>query len=303
MSHEADRMSKSKDLRMNRSVAAPVVIFALAWSCIHALPAAAQPELRNPKITFDYYEPRDPKFAPLYQRLQDRRVLEELSKFLAPVKWPNTLRLVIKECPASSAAPQQPQVFYTGNDRSLTICYQWFAFLEALRPQPAFGTRQEVVVGGLLGIVLRESARAVFDMLQVPLLGDEGDAADQASAFTALQFDDEIARVTIKGSYFVWKKYDDELTVDDKPYNFSTRSSLPRQRMYNTLCIAYGSGRTLFKTFVDQGDLISTRAETCADEYRLVQAAFRRTIVPHVDLEAMKKVQSTKWLEPGDLRH
>jgi len=296
-------MRKARGLRVGRAVSGPLVTFALAWSCLHAAPATAQPELRNPKIVFNYYEPRDPKFAPLYQRLQARRVLEELSQFLAPVKWPKTLRLAIKECAASSMTPQQPQVFYTGNDYTLTICYQWFAFLEGLRPQPAFATRQEVVVGGLIGVVLRESARAAFDMLQTPLLGDEGDAADQASAFTALQFDDEVARVVIKGSYFVWKKYDDDLTVDDRPYNFSSRSSLPKQRMYNTLCIAYGSGRPLFKTFVDQGDLISTRAENCAEEYRLVQAAFRRTIVPHVDLEAMKKLQSTKWLEPGDLRH
>jgi Putative metallopeptidase len=279
--------------------AAAAAVLAAASVSISSMPAMAQAELRNDKIKFDYYEPRDPKLLPLYERLQRRRVLEELSQFLAPVRWPKTLRLIMKECPAGT---QRPEVIYSSVERSISICYQLLAFLGSLQPQPAFATQQEVIVGGLVGAVLHESARAIFDMLNIPRLGDDGDAADQLAAFIGLQFGEEVARVVVKGSYFVWKRYDDEIAAAERQYDFSARSSVPRQRMYNTLCIAYGGSPTTFKAFVDQGDLLSSRAENCADEYRRVQHAFQKTIVPHIDAVMMAKARSTKWISPDDFK-
>ena len=78
---------------------AVLVVAIAAWSLSFLpSPVMAQIDLRNDRIKFDYYEPRDPKLVPLYERLQRRQVLEELSQFLAPVRWPKTLRLIMKEC-------------------------------------------------------------------------------------------------------------------------------------------------------------------------------------------------------------
>jgi putative metallopeptidase DUF4344 len=285
--------------RLTRSVA--VLAAALAAAALQPPPAAAQPapELRNDKIKVDYYEPRNQALMPLYERLQRRRVLEELSQFLAAVRWPKTLRLIAKECPPNTP---RPEVYYSGYERSLTFCYQMFTFLRSLRPPPAFGTQQETIVGGLMGVALHASARAAFDMLNVPRLGDDGDAADQLSAFLALQFGDDVARVVTKGTYFVWKRYDDEIISNDRLYNYASRSSVPRQRMINTLCIAYGGAPALFKNFVDQGDLLSSRAETCADEYQVVLHAFQKTMLPHIDDEMMKRARSTRWIAEDDLK-
>jgi len=290
----------SAKVPMRRSLVAATLAL-VASGLLASTPAMAQtpPELRNDKIKFDYYEPRSPALVPLYERLQRRAVLENLSQFLAPVRWPKTIRLIMKECPAGTA---RPEVFYSPVERSLNICYQVFAFLRTLKPQPAFGTQQEVIVGGLTGVVLHGSARAIFDVLAIPRLGDDGDAADQLSAFIGLQFGDEIARVVIKGSYFLWKRYDEEITSTERQYDFAARHSVPRQRMYNMLCIAYGGAPATFKTFVDQGDLLSTRAENCGDEYQLVRHAFQKTIVPHVDEAMMTKARSIKWISPDDLR-
>src|SRR5712691_3448 len=193
---------------------------AVAWVFIQSTGALAQtrPELRNEKITFDYYEPRNPKLLPLYEKLQKRQALENLSGFLAPVKWPRKLRMILKECPALGTP--QPEVFYQKVEYSLNICYQLFDTLEKLRPPRAFATRQEVIVGGLVGVVLHEAAHAVFDMLKISRLGSEEDAADQISTYIGLQFGDEVARTVIKGTYFVWKKFDDEITSKNRQYDF-----------------------------------------------------------------------------------
>ena len=260
----------------------------------------APPELRNPNIALDYYEPRRAELVPLYERLQRRRVLEELSQFLAPVRWPRKLRLIAKQCPASAALA--PEVFYSGIEYSLNICYQWFGFLDGLHPPPTFATRQEVVVGGLVGIVLHEAGRAAFDMLKVPRLGAEEDAADQIAAYVGLQFGTEAARTVIKGTYHVWDTYDHYIRANNKQFDFAGKSSVAPQRASNTLCIAYGGDRETFQSLIDQGLLPENRAKNCADEYQQVRRAFEKTILPHVDRELMKTVRSMQWLRPEDLR-
>ena len=48
--------------------------------------------------------------------------------------------------------------------------------------------------------------------------------------------------------------------------------------------------------------LPKARAEGCSREYLLVRRAFAKTILPHIDVEMMKKVQSIQWLRQSDGR-
>jgi Putative metallopeptidase len=291
---------------MSRGGAAAALVLAATLLCLAPAPAAAQsqetPELRNANIALDYYEPRNPDFLPLYERLQRRRVLEELGQFLAPLNWPKKLRLIMKQCPSSSRTPTAPELFYSSLEYSLNVCYQWFRFLRDLQPPATLATQQEVVVGGLVGVMLHEAGRAAFDMLKVPRLGAESDAADQIANYVALQFGPEVAQTIIKGTYFVWDTYDYYIHGRDLQYDFSHKASVARQRAYNTLCIGYGGAAATFQPLIDQGLLPEGRAGNCADEYRQVKRAFDKTILPHVDRELMKKVRSMQWLRPEDLR-
>jgi hypothetical protein len=274
---------------------------ATAFLLTLASPAVAQfqpsPELRNPNVAFDYYEPRDAGYAQLYKKLQARQILEELGQFLAPVRWPHRLRLVMKQCPASTA---EPQVFYTNIEYSITLCYQWFWRVERFAPpNAALGAPQQLLAGGVVGVVVHEAARAIFDMENIPRLGSEDDAADQLTAFVGLQFSKDVAQAVIKGTYWVWANYDLAIRQRNEAYNFAGRASVPPQRMLNTACIAYGADPATFKDFAP---LLSGRANNCAAEYQQVQYAFDKTIKPHVQVELMKKVQSMSWLTPQDLK-
>jgi hypothetical protein len=291
-------------------ISTKISAFTIAAACCLLQPASVSaqisPALHNDKILVEYYEPRDQSLLPLYMKLQGRQVLEELSQFLAPVHWPKTLRLIAKECPV----PQQlaPQVFYSKIEYSLTICYQFLSFLGSLNPPPAFASQQQVVVGGLVGTVLHEAGRAVFDMFSVPLLGSEDDAADQLMAFAALQFTDDVAQAVVKGSYFVWQTYDGQIagragqSGGYPRYDWASPRTVPAQRMDNILCIAYGRPSSTFKSFVDQGNLLSTRAAGCAAEYEQARKAFVKTIVPAVDADMMSKALSMTWLTADDLK-
>jgi hypothetical protein len=288
------------------TIANHTIVGLLAAVLLTSTPAIAQrqiaPGLGNSAIIVDYYEPRNPDFYPMYAKMKQRAVLQELAQFLAPVQWPKTLRLIMKECSSTSTR----EVFYDPTEYSLTICYQWLSFLQTLDPPPSFATRQQVIVGGLVGLVLHEAARAIFDMLQVSRFGAEEDAADQLAMFVGLQFGKETASTIVKGTYFVWDTYDYDIRTNNKAYNFAGYSSVPPQRAYNTLCIAYGADPLTFKELVEKGLLDRVlpveRAGNCADEYQQIARAFDKTIKPHISQGLMKRVLSTDWLLPEDLQ-
>src|SRR5262249_12779075 len=159
--------------------------------------------------------------------------------------------------------------------------YEFVEAVERVGPklgQPSEFSYEEVVVGGLVGVMLHELGHAVFDMLEVPVIGREEDAADQMSTFIALQFSKEVARTIVRGNaylYKVWYAFGAPAFFDEHGTGL--------QRYYNSLCLAYGGQPELFKELVDKGELPKTRAANCAKEYQQARHAFEKTVLPFVD--------------------
>jgi hypothetical protein len=55
---------------------------------------------------------------------------------------------------------------------------------------------------------------------------------------------------------------------------FADEHGTPAQRLYNLLCIAYGSDKGLFADDVEKGYLPESRAEICEGEYWQVEFAY-----------------------------
>jgi hypothetical protein len=285
-------------MTMTRSVPAVTLAIALMSTALPHAPAAAQapavPELRNPRLITDYVEPRSEEFEDLYQRLKKRQVLEELAQFLSPLKLPKTLRLTFAECGMVNAD-------YDPLGLRIRICYEWVDFMEKRAPRtasPALGviSRSDAIVGSTVSVIFHEIGHALFDILQLPVLGKEEDGADQLAGFIMLQFGKDVARTTINGTAFTWAT----LASGNRRPDFSDVHSTAEQRIYNYACIAYGGDPETFKDYIDKGLLPKSRAENCKKEYEQIKLAFTKTILPYVDLEMMKKVQALRWLRPTD---
>jgi hypothetical protein len=283
---------------MTRTVPAFTLALALMSAAMLAAPAAAQapsvPELRNPRLTTDYVEPRSEEYEDLYQRLKKRQVLEELAQFLSPLKLPKTLRLTFAECGMVNAD-------YDPLGLRIRICYEWVDFMEKRAPRttsPALGvvSRADAIVGSTVGVIFHEIGHALFDILQLPVLGKEEDGADQLAGFIMLQFGKDVARTTINGTAFTWAT----LASGNRRPDFSDVHSTAEQRIYNYACIAYGGDPETFKDYIEKGLLPKSRAANCKKEYEQVKLAFTKTILPYVDLDMMKKVQELRWLRPTD---
>jgi hypothetical protein len=292
------RMTSRMQMRCLRIAA----VAAIAVAALVAQPSGsvAQPRpeelAANSRVIIDYIDPlvRLPRSQATLDRLRKRQVLEELSMFLSPLRLPRLLRIRTKSCGAVNA-------YYVPSEWAINLCYEYYEHMEAIAPQgtsPQGYTRDEVVVGGFIDAIFHELGHALFDILNVPVFGREEDAADQLSAFLMLQFGKDVARVTIRGAAFTYMNSKNPRTRTE----FSDEHGTNSQRFFNYVCLAYGGEPEAFRDYVDRGVLPKARAEQCPREYLLVRRAFAKTILPHIDVELMKKVQSIQWLRPTDGR-
>ena len=142
---------------------------------------------------------------------------------------------------------------------------------------------------------LHEFAHALFDMLDVPVLGREEDAADQVAAYINLQFGKAEARRLIMGTaYAYWNEAEHAAPLSLK--QFANEHGTPAQRAYNVLCIAYGADPELFGDLVSKGYLPKKRAEGCDDEYEQIAEAFEELISPHLNRADAKRILDGAWL-------
>jgi hypothetical protein len=307
---------------MTRIATAAALAFALGYPTLLATPAAAQipPELTNDMIEIEYNRPRSAKYLPLYRRLQERKLLERLAAFLSPLNLEGGLLLSLEEGDPNVCG-DNPNSYYSAG--TLHLCYSWFHYVDTQvavpgkrEPNEPFNatsgglipgfTRPEVIIGGAVGVMLHELGHALFDVQDLPLFGREEDAADQIAGLMMLQFGPKVALTTIKGTYNVWHHLNAERLRRNKEGKVSTHEeadehSISIQRAWNFLCLAYGKDADAF------GDLATTllppaRRQHCADEYKQVAHAFRKTILPKLDEAKMKKVLELEILQPGDFR-
>lgn len=253
-------------------------IAAVVGFVLNSAPTAAEPLLRTDQISILYEEPKDAKHQPIREAMQERRILELLRALLSSFRLPRPLTLEVRGCNGREGA-------YYGNDRAV-LCYEYVELIQRHVPKvatPGGVTRADAIVGAILDTILHEAGHAVIEMLDIPVLGREEDAADFFSAYVLLQFSAEDAQRLIQGVAFMMASEAREAMEKRlRPQMFAGPHGMPAQRYYNLLCMAYGSNPETFANVVP-GGLPSWRARDCGDEYAMLKRAFAKLILPHVD--------------------
>ncbi len=282
--------------------------------------------------TFDVFPPDNQpkpmaeKRKDLRLRMMQRRILEEYAEFLSPLRLPHTLKIFASDCGGN----EWNSPYYNPYIHAINMCYSYMSasedeadYLLELQTKQKLWTpvsREQYVAGLFTAVLMHETGHALFDQLDIPVFGREEDAADEIAAFIALQFNKETARTIIKGFAYTWALGGDPRTVamdvNDPKYPqdpekqcridpfcaYSDEHGTASQRLYNTLCIAYGGDPATFQDFVDSGWLPPERAKNCAKEYQQIKFAFEKTILPFVDQEQMAKVRDRQWFQPVELK-
>jgi hypothetical protein len=253
-----------------------------------ALAGGADAKPRGAPVPITYVAPTNPEHQPLYEALKSKQVLEKVQAFfnLFPMKKPFGFKL--------TGCDGEVNAWYDEEERLVTLCYDYLQ--EQLRIAPTGTTqsgvsREDVMLGATLEVVLHEGAHALFDVFKIPILGREEDAADQVAAFTLLQLGDDVARSTVGGVAYMYATEARGSTPGMK--EFANEHGLPAQRFFNWVCIAYGAKPKLFADVVAKGYLPEDRAESCEQEYRQVAYAVSTLLGPHMDERAAARFKAS----------
>lgn len=265
-----------------------------------AAPPPAEPRADN--VVVDYVRPKDPKLVPIWERAKESRMLELMRLVFAPLRLPRPLTLRTTDCDGEVNA------FYE-ND-VVSVCYEYLAYIDRLadrRSRPRSISRRDAFLGTVLEVFLHEGAHAIFDMLRIPVLGREEDAADHLAALGLLSFEPELSRSLVAGTVHMHladggfrspRQLGRRHIAIVDPRKDADEHSRPLQRMYSVTCLALGSGKPGFAEFATRVGLPADRAEQCADEYRQIVHAFRVLILPHVDPRWLADLGRLDWYRP-----
>jgi hypothetical protein len=257
---------------------------------ITALAMTACTAEKSNRVSVNYVPPKNPAHQQVYELLKERQSLEKFQELLSPFRLPWTLNISLTECDGEADAMY--------SDDTITICYEYIEDLRKYMPAkttPAGIEPIDTLVGPFIDTVLHEFAHALFDYLDIPILGREEDAADQVSAYIYLNFGKDEARRLIMGTVYAYML---EVQDTDAPSmeEFADEHSTSEQRAFNLLCIAYGADPELFKGVPALGGLPQERIDICEEEYELISFAYQTLIGPHIDPELAKKVFDRTWL-------
>jgi hypothetical protein len=190
-----------------------------------------------------YETPVNPDHQPLHDRLKSERWLELMQGVLSRYTLPSPVALRLGNCRGAV----EPWYY----DGQITVCYGYLAVIlrRAAAGQLTEGVSvDDALAGAFAEVVFHEFGHALFEQHKMPLLGREEDAADQIAAYMLLAFGGPDATRLVAGAsqvYLAWMAWQQNRQVTQLRSGASRRDAnthtSPAQRLYNLLCLAYGS--------------------------------------------------------------
>jgi hypothetical protein len=232
-----------------------------------------------------YREPENPSHRAVLADVGDRQFLERVAEVLGVVRLPRPLTLSLTGCGGAANA------WYDPDEGTVTFCYEYLA--EIYQRAAAEGLEgvaaRDAGDGAAAFVLLHESGHAVFDLLQVPLLGSEEDAADVFATVILLRLGRDVALRMLRGAVQNYAMEARARRPDEG--DFADEHGLDAQRYYNILCLAYGSDPAYFANAVKVGGLPEDRAEGCRQEYHQALFGMQKLIAPSVDARALERLR------------
>jgi len=276
-------------------IIAAVGLIVASFARAQSQPSVTQSDQPN-RIVIEYVRPQNAELQDFYEALKAYGALEKIQKILSPMRLPEPLTVKTMECGKVDAWYRREDFVPT-----VTMCYELLKHVLDTLPKDAAleGAADDAKVGQVLWFTLHEAGHAAFDIFDVPIFGQEEDAADNFATYVMLQFAE--ARRLIRGAAWAWSEYMRDYkrnpVVRVRLAAFADNHGQPQERFYNLACLAFGSNPEQFADF--ESYLPPIRAPRCAYEYRTLAIAFNREIGrPHIDYELAKGVKEANWL-PG----
>lgn len=135
--------------------------------------------------------------------------------------------------------------------------------------------RKSFIESNVIATFYHELGHGLIDILGLPVLGREEDAADALSVILidAIWDEESAAELTYQTTR-AWRLYADEAEASGEPPDYWDTHSLDLQRYYNHVCLFYGANPDERDDLVSELELPEDRAEGCEEEFDLASASW-----------------------------
>ena len=131
------------------------------------------------------------------------------------------------------------------------------------------------VDSNLIAIFYHELGHAIIDILDLPVFGQEEDAADVLSVLLIDSlFEEETAVAMVYDTAFGFLADADALEQDGEEVPFWDTHGPDLQRYYTLVCLFYGANPEERADVAEDLDLPEERAETCEEEFELAYGSW-----------------------------
>lgn len=218
---------------------------------------------------------QETRYSKLDEQIKRKKILENAANELnRALVLPHDIILRTKDC-------QEVNALYDPNDRSITVCYELMEHFYKLFKSTGISEEEasDQMFDAVRFVFLHELGHALIDAYQLPITGNEEDAADRISSIICLEeLGEEGARSTIAAA--------DAFAIESKgnvpqERDFYDEHLLQEQRFYNILCMTYGYNPEKYSEIVTRGHLPKERAVRCENEYQRNSGSWANLLKPY----------------------
>lgn len=151
-----------------------------------------------------------------------------------------------------------------------------------LSTTPAFGFEMpkdeaaaQFVTSNVIATFYHELGHGLIDVLELPVLGREEDAADSLSALLTHQIweEDSATQITYDTA-LAYAAYASEAEAEGYDLPYADTHSLDQQRYFNLVCHFYGANPEVREDVAKELELPEDRAVGCEDEFALIEGSW-----------------------------
>ncbi|MEY3013745.1 MAG: hypothetical protein RIT45_2480 [Pseudomonadota bacterium] len=252
------------------------------------------------------YAPTEDAVAQAFQRaFRQERVLEGVvAQLNASLRIRGSIEIELAGCGEANAfyddgrgdaepaeADQAAEPPSAPTSPRITLCHELiteFVQLFADEDEDPAELRAQVV-GAVYFTLFHELGHALRDNLQLAVVGREEDAVDQLATLLLLRLGDAGVDAALAAANAFALEQAEEDESDEAP-DLWDEHSMSGQRMYDMLCLIYGSNPKAFENLVGEDGVPEERAEQCPETYAQVLSAWDRLLGPHLAKTSTLKV-------------
>ncbi len=219
-----------------------------------------------------YEAPRDQRLESARELVRSRGVFEELVAELNDLlALPHDIAIRFEE---DSDGPYYAQ-------RAIVIDYGFVVDASELFEDAGYSETEEERAQAVLDltefVLYHEVGHALIEAYSIPILGREEDAVDSLAALVSAYGEDADSALVAVDAFDLATRPE---KVVEEPY--WAGHSLGRQRMYNLLCLLYGSDPQAYEELLEESEMPGWRKQECVDEYEEKLASWGAVLGPYM---------------------